>query len=104
MKNNSYFHFGTILKGLIILGLVILLTFGLFYVVASTVPSESIWDDAFASRKVDLFFFVPVGMVLVILGSVFYFIHREFVKLGEFAAEVESGEFEKKLQEELNDE
>ena len=100
-KNNSYFDTSPISKGLIILGIVLLLTYYLYFVVSSNTSQNNIHEDQIRGPGL-LDWFVPLSLLLIIVGAIFLFISHQFVKLSEFAQEVDSGEFEKKVLEELD--
>jgi hypothetical protein len=95
--DDKYIDFGSLAKGFMILGLVLLFIYSVLFIFTVTIPDESIWDDAFLGMA-NIFIATTVpAIILLFIGGLLYFFHIQFVKLGEFAAEVESGEFERKL-------
>ena len=100
-KNNSFFDTSPISKGLIILGIIFLLIYYLYFGVSSNTPQDNIHEDQIRGPGL-LDWFVPISLLLIIVGAIFLFISHQFVKLSEFAQEVESGEFEKKVLDELD--
>ena len=101
LKNKSYFDTSPISKGLILLGIVLLLVDCLYLIVSSNTPSENIHEDQIRGPA-SFDFIIPISLFLIIVGAVFLFISHQFVKLSDFAQEVESGEFEKKVLKELD--
>ncbi len=95
-EDENYLDFGTLGKGFIILGVILLFMYVFLYLFTITVPEESIWDDAFLGVTNIFTVAIIPAIILIFIGGLLYFFHLQFVKLGEFAAEVESGEFEKK--------
>jgi hypothetical protein len=102
-KTDSYFDLEHIIWSFILLGVVLLITFILFFISSATVPSESIWDDSFTGQLGTFGWVLPLSLLLILVGGILYFFYRQFSKLAEFAAEVESGEFEEKVLKELDD-
>jgi hypothetical protein len=98
--DDNYIDFGALGKGFLFLGVVLLFMYVLLYLFSTTVPEESIWDDAFLGVTNIFTAMTMPAIILMVIGGLLYFFHLQFVKLGEFAAEVESGEFERKLAEE----
>ena len=103
-RTDSYLSLEHIIWSFMLLGAVLLITFILFLISSSTVPGNSIWDDAFVGQRGTFIWVLPLSLVLILVGGILYFFYRQFSKLSEFAAEVESGEFEKKVLKELDDE
>ena len=103
-RTDSYFNLEHIVLSFMLLGAVLLITFILFLISSTTVPGESIWDDAFVGQRGTFIWVLPLSLVLILVGGILYFFNRQFSKLSEFAAEVESGEFEKRVLKELDDE
>jgi len=99
-EDDDYIDFGMLGKGFIFLGVILLFVYFFMFLLILTVPEEAIWDDAFVGANEILAATTLPGIILIIIGGLLYFFHIQFVKLGEFAAEVESGEFERKLAEE----
>jgi hypothetical protein len=98
-NNDNYIDFGSVGKGLIFLGVILLFIYFVLYIFTITVPENSIWDDAFLGVN-NIFTATTIpAIILLFIGGLLYFFHIQFVKLGEFAAEVESGEFERELAE-----
>ncbi|WP_455392608.1 hypothetical protein [[Eubacterium] cellulosolvens] len=102
-QSGSYFEVDHIFKGIILLGVILLITFLIFFISSSTVPSESIWEDSFTGSSSPFLWVLPMSLVLILIGGILYFFHLQFSKLARFAEEVESGEFEKKVLKELED-
>jgi hypothetical protein len=100
-KNDSNSDASSISKGLIFLGIVLLLTYGLYFGYSSNTPEENIHEDQFRGTGA-LNWVIPISIIFIFVGAIFLFIDRQMVKLSEFAQEVESGEFEKKVLEELD--
>ena len=46
-EDDNYIEFGSLGKGFIILGVLLLFMYVFLYLFTITVPEESIWDDAF---------------------------------------------------------
>ena len=105
-SNRSNFSFGSLSKGLILLSAILSITFTLFFIVSTVISfntsEESVWEDAFVGQIVDFYWVVPVLVVLIFFWIIFYLLYLQLVKLSEFAYEVESGEFEEKILEELD--
>ncbi len=99
-EDDNYIDFGALGKGFLFLGVVLLFMYVFLYLFSITVPEESIWDDAFLGVTNIFTATTMPAIILMVIGGLLYFFHLQFVKLGEFAAEVESGEFERKLAEE----
>jgi hypothetical protein len=101
--SNSYFTTSPISNGLILLGIILFLVYCFYSVVSANPPSESIHEDQIrGSGSFD--WVIPISLILIIIGAVFLFINHQFDRLSEFAQEVESGDFEKKVLEELDNE
>ena len=100
-RNNSYFDTSPISKGLILLGVILLFVYCLYFVVSTNTPQESIHEDQMRGPG-SIDFVVPISILFIIVGGIFLFFSRQFVKLSDFAQEVESGEFEKQILEELD--
>jgi hypothetical protein len=107
-KNNSQqqldYNFASINKGLILLGIILLITYIIFIISGATVSDQSIWEDSFSGSTTPLSWVLPIGLLLIVIPLILYFFHIQFVELSEFAEEVESGEFEKKILKELEEE
>ncbi|MFW9878109.1 MAG: hypothetical protein ACFFG0_33935 [Candidatus Thorarchaeota archaeon] len=100
LKNNSYFDISPISKGVILLGIILLLIYCIYFIVISSSPPENIHEDQIRGEG-SFDWIVPISLFLIIIGAIFLFIGHQFVKLSEFAQDVESGEFEKKVLKEL---
>jgi len=103
--DTSYFDTGSIAKGLIILGAVFLVMGVLYFIVSTNSPEGSIHEDQIRGggdiRGTGYIEgLVCISFVLIAIGAIVYFFNRQFTKLSDFAQEVESGEFERKLKEE----
>ena len=96
--------FGSITKGLVLLGVMLLVTYLIFILASASVSDQSIWDDAYSGTSRTLGWVVPVSILLIVIPLILYFFNLQFTKLADFAAEVESGEFEKKVLAELENE
>jgi hypothetical protein len=107
-KNNSQqqtdYNFASINKGLILLGVILLVIYFVFIISGSTVSDQHIWEDSYSGSVGPLSWVLPIGLLLITIPLILYFFHIQFVKLSEFAEEVESGEFEKRILIELEEE
>jgi hypothetical protein len=101
VNNNSYYDFGSLSMILIVSGFLMLFTFILFYIGAFMSTMEGTWEGSFAGNVNAIICALPLGIVLLIAGIVMFIFHRLFSDLGDFAEEVESGEFEEKIISEL---
>ena len=102
-EDSSYFDLGSLSKGLFLFGIILILTYSLFILTMNS-STDSIWDDAYVGRLGAFFFIVPLSFILILASVILFFFHRQFVELSEFAEEVESGEFERKILLELEGE
>ena len=100
----KYFDFGSISKGFIFLGIIILITYALFLIVAVFTYNDNIWDDAAAGQEGTFTWIIPLSFIFIFVGIIIYYLHTQFVKLSDFAKEVESGEFEAELEKEQENE
>lgn len=102
-ENNSdrYLDLGSVGRGFVILGSILLLIYMVYYLITINPAEGSIWDDAYAGDVDAINSALPLSIILITIGIIFYFFHYQFVRLSEFALEVESGEFEKKIMKEL---
>ena len=100
--DGSDFDFVSISRGIFILGIVILITWILYFIASTNTPEENISEDEFRGPNV-IVCAIPIAVILIGLGVFLFFINRGFLGLVEFAEEVESGEFEKKVLKELED-
>jgi len=103
-KNNddNYLDLGGVGRGFIILGSILLLIYMVFILISANPAEGSIWDDAYTGDVDAISSALPISIILIAIGVIFYFFHYQFVQLSDFATEVESGEFEKKVLKELD--
>jgi hypothetical protein len=102
-NNKSQTDFNSVGKGLIILGSILLLTYFLFFAFSTNTPQENISEDEYRGPNIILCA-VPISILLIGLGALFFILTRPLVKLSEFVEEVESGRFEEKVLKELEKE
>jgi hypothetical protein len=103
-NEDSYFDFGTLSKGLMILGIIVLLMYALLYISSFITSSQETWEGSFVGDVNAFLCALPLSIILLVAGGILYFFHRAFNDLGAFAQEVESGEFEEKISKELDEE
>ena len=102
-KNRQQTDFNSVGKGLIILGSILLLTYILFFAFSTNTPQENISEDEYRGPDIILCA-IPISILLIGLGALFFIITQPLVKLSEFVDEVESGRFEEKVLKELEKE
>lgn len=100
-KNNSFLETSPLSKGLILLGIILLLTYGTYSIVSSNTSSENIHEDQIRGTGT-MDWIIPISIIIIFVGIIFSFINHQLVKLSEFAQEIESGEFEEKVLKELD--
>ena len=103
-NSDNYLDMGSVGRGFVILGCILLLIYMVFYLITINPAEGSIWDDAYAGDIDAINSALPISIILIAIGMIFYFFHYQFVRLSEFALEVESGEFEQEVIKELDGE